>query len=299
MKELRLLPLVLLFLTTPLAISTGVAKSLIRPDLQEDADGYHAERQQPNEGISLGEVIGHQRIYASAGNMKLDGPKVDERTLYEIGSISKVFTGILLADTVLQGKAALKDSIGKHLPEGVLSEDSPLHAVTLLQLTTHTSGLPRLPSDMRVGAKLGEPYAHYTQDRLISYLKNFKEEDFEKPGEYSCSNLGVGLLGEILAIINDTDYATLLQDRILDPLDMDSTWVQVDERSEPEALKHRFATGHRAGNTNPYWKLNVFAGGGAIVSSVEDMLSFAEAHWSESTPAYLQEAFDLAMQPHS
>ena len=272
---------------------------LMRQDLQSDADQWHTEHQQPSEGISLGEIHGHNRVYASAGHLNADGSEVDEKTLYEIGSISKVFTGILLADTVLQGKAKLEDSIGEYLPEGVLEDDSPLYAVTLLQLTTHTSGLPRLPADLDEGAWPNEPYAHYSRERMMKYLHQFTAEDFDQPGTYAYSNLGVGLLGEILAMIHDTDYATLLQQRILTPLKMDSTWVQVSKNSVPEALKARFATGHKQGEPTHHWALNAFSGAGAIVSSAEDMLTFAEAHWSEDTPEYLKKAFELAMQSHS
>lgn len=279
--------------------SASCADSSLKPDLQGDADRYHAEHQQPNEGISLGEVSGDKRIYASAGKMRQGGPDVDERTLFEIGSITKVFTGVLLADTVLKGKAELGDSIGKHLPASVLSEDSQLHSVTLLQLATHTSGLPSFPDNRMDDMSSEDGLARYTRELMFSYLSNFEQEDFEEVEYYAYSNFGFSLLGEILAIIHGSDYETLLDERVFSPLGMDSTWVQVDEDSGSELLRSRFATGHRAGEAVERWNFRAFAGGGAVVSSVEDMLRFAEAHWSESTPDHLKEAFALAMQPRS
>ena len=117
----------------------------------------------------------------------------------------------------MQGKAELHDSIGKHLPAGVIGEDSPLHQVTLLQLSTHTSRLPRLPADLGEGASNEDPYAHYSRERLFRYLGQFKEADFENRGEYAYSNLGIGLLGELLAIINETEYEDLMKEGIIDP----------------------------------------------------------------------------------
>lgn len=281
-----------------LIVSTTVS-FLNASDLQDEADVWHQDRQQPSEGISLGELKGNNRSVAAAGRMSRDGDPVNEHTPYEIGSITKVFTGILLSDTVLRGKASLDDSIGRHLPEDLLNEDSPLQKVTLLQLSAHTSGLPRLPGDLGVGSDGDDPYAHYSRERLFNYLKEFEEEDLESPGTYSYSNLGVGLLGEVLAIINDTDYETLLKERILGPLDMDSTWVQRNIESEPIDLKDRFATGHSGGEPRSNWRLASLVGAGGMVSSVTDMLNFAEAHWAEDTPEYLKKAFALAMEKHS
>ncbi|MDQ8202215.1 serine hydrolase domain-containing protein [Pelagicoccus sp. SDUM812003] len=272
---------------------------MLKPDLQGDADLWHSEHQQPNEGISLGEISGGALVYASAGAMGTGGPEVDERTLFEIGSITKVFTGILLADTVLQGKAELNDSIGQHLPESVLREDSPLLSVTLLQLATHTAGLPSFPDNRMDDMSAENGLARYTREMMFSYLSEFEKEDFENVGTYSYSNFGFSLLAEILAIIHGTDYETLLDERIFSPLGMDSTWVQVDETSGSEALRSRFAKGHRAGEEVLRWNFQAFAGGGAVVSSVEDMLLFAEAHWSESTPDHMKEALAFAMKPRS
>ena len=301
--KLPLQPITCLALVALQSLSTnGFADTSVhKTKLQLDADTFHVEYQQPSEGISLGEIRLHDRVYAAAGNMKDGGPLVDENTLFEIGSISKVFTGILLADTVLQGKAQLEDSIGKHLPEGVLSDDSPLHAVTLLELSTHTSGLPRAPANLYIGAnsRVQGPFAHYSREDMFKYLNAFKEEDFEQRGSYAYSNMGVGLLGEILAIIHETDYPALLKTRILSPLKMNSTWVQQHTHSVPESLKYLFATGHKGGEETPHWPLNAFSGACGIVSSVSDLLTLAEAHWSENTPEYLREAFELAMKTHS
>ncbi|TDF42256.1 class A beta-lactamase-related serine hydrolase [Alteromonadaceae bacterium M269] len=289
----------ILFVLGVFGLQLQIAHGATLEELRQQAQHWHQKFQKPSEGISLGEISKSERVYASAGKESKNGDAVDEHSLYEVGSITKVFTGILLADAVLQGKAELTDSIAKHLPKGVISADSPLQQVTLLQLSTHTSGLPRLPSDLSNGASDKDPYAHYSREHLFRYLSQFTQEDFESPGEFSYSNLGVGLLGEILAIINDTSYEELIDSRILKPLNMTSTWVQKSASSQPEHLKGRMTKGHFNGDETPYWRLNAFSGAGAMVSSVDDLLSFAEAHWSNDTPKYLQEAFALAMQSHT
>ncbi len=268
-------------------------------DLQTEADTWHLDNQQPSEGVSLGAIHGTNRKVAAAGHTQAEGVMVDENTLYEIGSITKVFTGILLADTVLSGKATLNDSIDLHLPPETLPSDSPLHEVTLLQLATHTSGLPRLPADLAMGIDPEDPYAHYSRARLFAYLSGFQETELETPGTYAYSNLGFGLLGELLSLIHGKPYADLLATRVLQPLEMGSTWVQVDENSTPDALASRFAVGHLGGEPTAYWRMNAFAGTGSIVSSVADMLKFIEAHWSENTPSGLQAAMALAAERHT
>lgn len=293
MKKLSLL------FSVSILCSVQALLSSTQSELQNEASSWHKESQQPSEGISIGEIKDNERVYASAGKMSLEGEDIDENTLFEMGSITKVFTGILLADTVLQGKASLEDSIAKHLPSGVLTEDSPLNQVTLLQLSTHTSGLPRLPNDLKQGANQKDPYAHYSREHLWKYLGAFTEDDFEKPGTYAYSNLGVGLLGEILATIHNTEYETLLKDRILSPLNMNTTFVQRQVSSVPKHLKSRFAKGHVAGKPTDYWRLNAFSGAGAMVSSAVDLLNFAEANWSEKTPEHLKQAFELALEKHS
>lgn len=151
---------------------------------------------------------------------------MDSDTLFEIGSITKVFTGILLADAVNQGKASLDDLVSKHLPDGLLAEDSPLRSVTLLDLATHTSDLPRMPGNLGEGSDPKDPYAHYTVEKLRAYLRDFKVTDFEKRGELSYSNFGMGVLGHVLERIAGKPYEQLVRETIFTPLGMSSSFIQ-------------------------------------------------------------------------
>ena len=263
----------------------------------EDAAAYHRDFQSNEEGVVIGVLEGETSTFGQAGTLKKDGPPVDADTLFEIGSITKTFTGLLLADAVLKGKATLEDSIAKHLPADLLTTDSPLRSVTLLDLATHTSGLPRLPANLDKGADPNDPYAHYSVEKLYEYLRLFKEADFEKRGELSYSNLGVGLLGHLLERIAGKPYEELIAETIFTPLGMKSSFIQCKPGVFPADQLERFATGHSGGKPVAHWHLNAFCGAGAIVSSARDMLAYAGAYWSPQTPESLKQAMAFAIKP--
>jgi CubicO group peptidase (beta-lactamase class C family) len=267
--------------------------------LKKDARSWHERMQTPNEGVVIGQILNNVTEYAAVGRMSQTADLVDPETLFEIGSITKIFTGILLADTILQNKAALDDAIVMHLPKGIFQDNNPLARITLLELATHTSGLPRLPSDFSEGSDSENPYKHYTRDKMFEYLSNIDKADLVKQGEYAYSNLGFGLLGEVLAYINNTTYTELLQKVILDPLKMRDTYVQTSIKSIPNRLKEKFAVGHDKGKPTAHWTMTAFAGAGGIVSTASDLLIFSKAQWDVETPMKLQKAFDLAAKQHT
>lgn len=261
---------------------------------QEDAIAYHRDFQSDGEGVVIASTNGGSASFGHSGHLRKSGSAMDPDTLFEIGSITKVFTGILLADAVNQGKAALDDPVSKHLPAGLLAEDSPLRSVTLLDLATHTSGLPRLPANLEAGANPKDPYAHYSEEKLHAYLRDFKATDFEKRGEMNYSNLGMGLLGHLLERIAGKPYEELIQESIFTPIGMSSSFIQRSPGSVPAESKDRFATGHSGGRPVEHWHIDSLCGAGAMVSSARDMMKFAEAHWSAGTPETLKKAMELA-----
>lgn len=264
---------------------------------QEDAAAYHRDFQSDGEGVVIAIADGGTVSFGHSGDLKKNGAAMDPDTLFEIGSITKVFTGILLADAVTQGKASLEDPVSKHLPAGLLAEDSPLRSVTLLDLATHTSGLPRLPGNLDAGADPDDPYARYSEEKLHAYLRDFKATDFEKRGEASYSNLGMGLLGHLLERIGGKPYQELVKETILTPLGMSSSFIQRAPGSVPPESKDRFATGHSGGSPVAHWHIDSLCGAGAMVSSARDIMKFAEAHWSADTPESLKKAMNLAAKP--
>lgn len=202
----------------------------------------------------------------------------DGGTIYEIGSCTKVFTGVLLADAVGRGLLALEDPVQNFLPEGVALSAWNGSPVRLWHLATHTSGLPRLP-DMR-GADPADPYAHFDAGRLHAALQTARVR-WEPGSKYEYSNLAVGVLGQVLAAHQGcASYAALLHERIARPLGLKDTLVALDAARLP-----RLAPPHDAdGEPAHAWNLAALAGAGGIRSTVNDLLEFARAHWAAEGP---------------
>ncbi|HEX8407240.1 MAG TPA: serine hydrolase, partial [Thermoanaerobaculia bacterium] len=224
------------------------------------------EARQASVGIVVGVIEPAGRRVVSYGKFAKDDDKraVNGDTVFEIGSVTKVFTALLLADMAARGEVALSDPVSKYLPPDVKAPK-----VTLEQLATHTSGLPRLPSNM-APKEVDNPYADYTAAQMYKFLSIAAPAPDPK---YDYSNLGAGLLGHALARRAGMDYETLVRTRILAPLGMKSTSITLDA-----AMKDRLALGHdaemkRAAN----WDIPTLAGAGALRSTANDMLTFLAA----------------------
>lgn len=197
----------------------------------------------------------------------------DARTIYEIGSVTKIFTATLLAEMLNEGVAGLNDPIGLYLPKDVTSPSLNGHEITLVDLATHTSGLPRLPANLLAAAKdKSDPYANYTTRDLYDSLRTVKLKS--EPGKRSVySNYGYGLLGKLLELKSGKSYETLVQEKICAPLGLDSTTTQL---SQEQAA--RLTPGHNADDeVVSNWHFDSLAGCGAIRSDAADLLKFIEA----------------------
>lgn len=245
----------------------------VRKILVDRIDGMHR-----SVGIVVG-IIGPdgRRVVAYGVPDGTGGRPLDGDTVFEIGSVSKVFTNLLLADMVRRGEVALDDPIAKYLPATVHVPQRNGRQITLVDLATHTSGLPRLPTNM-APKDATNPYADYTVANLYAFLSSYTlPRDIGTTFEYS--NLGGGLLGHVLALRAGTDYETLLRTRITGPLGMRSTAI----RLAPD-LQARLAPGHDAAlKRTPGWDLPTLAGAGAIRSTVNDLLTFLGANLSYAT----------------
>jgi CubicO group peptidase (beta-lactamase class C family) len=245
--------------------------------------------------IVSGLVVGIlQRGKASSfgfGTMSPDDPRVPGgATIFEIGSITKVFTGILLAHAVMRDELSLDDSLHVLLPPSAMLE--PTGAPILLRhLATHTSGLPRDPDNLNPSDP-ANPFADYTQDRLYGFLR--VHEPIRAPDtavEYS--NVGAGLLGHVLELRAGLSYEELLRRKITEPLGMADTGIELDSAMRDRLAPPLMVDGSRAAN----WDLGVLAGAGAIRSTANDMLRFLSAQL-QPPQGELGQAIDLAWQVH-
>jgi len=211
------------------------------------------------------------RVVAT-GTAAREGLALDGNTLLEIGSATKVFTSVLLADLVSKGEARLDEPVQDLLPAGARVPEKDGRKITLLDLSTHRSGLPRMPSNF-TPADAGNPYADYSPAKMLEFLAGYQLPR-AVGAEFEYSNLAVGLLGHALSVRSGKSYEDLLRERILAPLGMTDTGIDL-----PPALKARVAQGHTAAGTpTPNWDFTALAGAGAIRSTALDMLRFLAAN---------------------
>lgn len=216
---------------------------------------------------------------------------VDGRTLFEIGSCTKVFTSLSLAVLVTRGDIKLDDSIQTLLPGAELSDDAAM--ITLKELSTHTSGLPRIPAGLYFDAvfRSDNPYEKFTAERLLDVLKSWDGPE-KKVSAYS--NLGAGLLGYVLQQKERAeDYDALIRSTVTGPLGLKDTVVKLDDDQS-----RRYAAAHDVkGNVIKSWDFVALAGAGALRSTADDMLTFLEFQMhSETSP--IREAIELTQQVH-
>src|SRR5580700_7453008 len=253
--------------TTTLSPSAAPSDAEIRRILAERIDV-----QKQGVGIVVGVIDPHgRRIVAYGAPEKGDKRPLDGDTLFEIGSITKVFTALLATDMAQRGEVKLDDPIQKYLPATVKIPERGGRQITLTDLATHTSALPRMPENFRPKDP-SRPYADYTVDALYSFLSSY-ELRRDIGIKYVYSNLGFGLLGLGLAQRAGMDYEQLIVARICDPLGMSSTRITLSE-----SLRQRFAAGHTSDLvTVPEWEIPSLAGAGALRSSANDLLTFLAA----------------------
>ncbi len=199
-----------------------------------------------------------------------NGRPLDADSVFEVGSITKVFTALLMANMVSAGEIAVSDPVAKYLPPEARPREYDGKPITLLDLATHTSGLPRLPNNFRPRDQ-ANPYADYTVAKTYDALST--TTPLRYPGShFEYSNLGFGLLGHVLSLRGGRSYEELVEARICKPLGLDDTRVTLT----PD-MRTRLTVGHDAAlNSVPNWEFGSFPGAGAIRSTVNDMRRLVE-----------------------
>src|SRR5688500_4586543 len=258
----------------------------IRNLLAERIDTYRQ-----SVGIVVGIIEPQGRRIVSYGTRANGDPRpVAGDSVFEIGSITKLFTSLLLADMVRRGEVALDDPVAKYLPPGVKVPERKGRHITLVDLATHMSGLPREAPNFE--PDLADWAAGYSEASLYEFLGSHQlTEDIGASNEYS--NVGAALLGIALARRAGMDYGALVRARIGEPMGLDSTGVSLT----PE-MTARVATGHFFRlNPAPHMNLGVFAGAGALWSTTNDLLTFLGAQLGyQQTPLAPAMAAMLAVE---
>lgn len=236
-----------------------------------------------NCGLSIAVYSNKKVSYYNYGSIKRGTKQLpNNKTIYEIGSISKTFTGILFAQAVLDKKLNLNDPVKKHLGEAYTNLSFKDKDVQLVHLANHSGRIHRVPFDLmkQPGFDMNDPYKNYSKEMVMTYMKTMKPDTF--PGvknEYS--NLGMGLLGMIEENIYGKTYEELITEKICKPLGMNDTKITIAVTDTS-----RFAKGYNSeGVQVPYWNLGAIPGAGGIRSTTEDMINYVKANLEEKDPA--------------
>lgn len=243
-------------------VDTAQLEAVLREDLKQTlASGVLAPGK--DIGVTIGVVTKTGRRVFALGAAKPD-------SLFEIGSITKTFTGLALAQLVEQGKVKTDTPVRELLPAGLVAKPAGAE-ITLLDLVTQHSGLPRMPTNF-APADPNNPYADYGARQLEAFIA---QRGVAKPANagFLYSNLGFGLLGHALGRAAGLTWPQLVALQVLQPLGMQETVVAV-----PPALSARFIGGHNGALAPVHvWDLDALAGAGALRSTADDMLRYLEA----------------------
>lgn len=267
--------------------SSAGSGPLSEPEVR-DLLAHWVDNRHKSVGVVAGVLVGDERIVVGHGRLSTTDPRQPGGdTVFEIGSVTKVFTSTVLADLVSRGELTLDTPVQGLLDGDVRVPGRDGAEITLEHLATHSSGLPRMPDNFDP-ADHDNPYVDYTEDRLYEFLSSHElARGVGETVEYS--NLGYGLLGHALARGTGRDYEALVAELVLEPLGMADTAVTLWP-----SLRERLAAGHD-GSLDPVglWDFAALSGAGSLRSTVNDMLLFLEANidpWSSPLSEALRSA---------
>lgn len=275
-------------ITLLLLASAGLSAGAGIPQAVQSEVNQRIEHQL-NPSIVIGLYENGESNYYVKGFQNLVTQKpANIQTVYEIGSITKTFTGLLLAQMVQENQLQLDDPIQDYWPQPFSLVDGDKQAITFKQLSTHSSGLPRLPSNLSVFSQ--DPNADYDRQQLLAAVNQL---ELQKTAiNYAYSNFAVGLLGETLATLTQSTYNDLITTKVLKPLKLNQTYMLLDQVPKP-----LLAQGYRGAAAVDPWQFQALAGAGSIRSSIEDLLAYGVAHLKPEQHD-LTAAMQLATTPH-
>lgn len=245
-------------------VSAAHMEAVLRRDLGKTQSGGVLSDSSPI-GVAIGVIRDGERRVFTIGKVKPDA-------MFEIGSITKTFTGLLLAQAIEQGTVQSDTPVRELLPKDLIAKPTAGSEITLLDLATQHSGLPRMPSNFWP-TDPSNPYVDYDSKLLYDFIRQHGVVK-PNPTQFQYSNLGLGLLGQALANRANVDYSALLERSVLEPLGMQDTTIALSAEQQ-----RRFAQGHGADRRPAHaWDIAALVGAGGIRSTAAEMLTYLEAN---------------------
>lgn len=237
-------------------------------------------------GMIVGVVSGKESEIFSFGEIRQgSGIKPTGDTIWQIGSVSKALTGTIFAGMVHEGVVKLTDPLSDFVPKGLKVPNFESYPIRLVDLATHTSGLPGMAEEYLQRKDIDferNPFLKYDDKFLYNWLNSYQLK--YRPGtRYEYSNLGFGLLGDILAKKAGLTFNELVHEYISIPLGLQDTTVVLTEEQ-----KKRKATGYRrTGEELKDWSMSqAIQGSGGIFSTANDLIKIIRASLGQANPVY-------------
>ena len=241
--------------------------------------------------IVTAESVNGDVRFSSVGELGMQGVP-PEAVIFEIGSITKVFTALVLAIAVEEHKVTLDTTVAEILGHTQHFADPNVGRITLRQLATHSSGLPRIPDNLRVVGDEADPYAKYDRNKISEYLASARlKAPLPAPHEYS--NLGVGLLGDLLARAYGRSWESLIRAKITGPLGLRDTVAHLTREQDA-----RLAPPYAGDRSVSSWTSDVLSGAGVLRSTARDLVKFGAALASPETSPF-PSALATVLMPQS
>ncbi|RZS93581.1 serine hydrolase domain-containing protein [Aquimarina brevivitae] len=229
-----------------------------------------------NAGLSIGIIKNHkQNAFYYGGKYTNQLKDVDSTTLFEIGSVTKLYTTFILASLEYENKINRSDLLSKYLPNNITKDKDWASKVKLVDLATHTSGLPAFDSTKSLvqldGFDENNPYGMFTKEFMFSILK--ETDTLDNYGKVKYSNFGIGILGLAMAESQKTKFSYLFENYIIKKLKLKSTYLNLTENNLTDV-----AIPHRKQESMPLIHLAELSPSGSIKTTMPDLLKFLKVH---------------------